>query len=155
MLAAARPQTFVHLARPALVPQGVTNVARKPLTAADGAARVLHPLMAWAGGRLPDDVLLGVLIWRDFLPLRLTPAAKEALWALRMHPLAAGTRSGRSEAAAVGSGGDAGTEGGPEVVLALAGYKVSTALFAAECQPHSATRAAGVLAQRPAGASWT
>lgn len=104
-------------------------MARKPLTAADGAARVLHPLMAWAGGRLPDDVLLGVLVWKDLLPLRLIPAAKEALWALRMHPLAAGTRSGRSEATAVAWGGRSGVEGGPEVVPALGGFKVSRSLY--------------------------
>ena len=110
--------------------QGVTTPERKPLTAADGAARVLYPLMAWSSGRLPEDTLASVLVWKDFLPLRVVPAAKQALWALHMHPLAAALSGGPSEmASARGSAGaadvSAGKLGEPEVVQALGGWKVS------------------------------
>lgn len=110
--------------------QGVTTPERKPLTAADGAARVLQPLMAWSSGRLPEDTLANVLVWKDFLPLRVVPAAKQALWALRMHPLAAAFSGGPSETAAArgsagAAAGSAGKLGEPEVVQSLGGWKVS------------------------------
>lgn len=52
---------------------GVMSSARKPLTAADGAARVLHPLFALAADPAARGELAGVLVWKDYLPLRVQP----------------------------------------------------------------------------------
>lgn len=114
--------------RPLTALQGVTDASRKPLTAADGAARVLHPLLAWASGRLPDDQLAHVLVWKDFLPLRVLPAAKALLAGLRMHPLAATLREGPRQPAAAARSGSAGpaSVGRLEVVQVAEGqHKVS------------------------------
>lgn len=114
--------------RPLAALQGVTDASRKPLTAADGAARVLHPLLAWTSGRLPDDQLANVLVWKDFLPLRVLPAAKPLLAGLQMHPLAATLREGpRQPAAAARCGGAApASVGRLEVVQVAEGqHKVS------------------------------
>ncbi|PRW60582.1 respiratory burst oxidase-like protein B [Chlorella sorokiniana] len=107
---------------------GVNSPGRKPLTAADGAARVLYPTLAWASSRLPDRELANVLVWKDFLPFRVLPAARELLRALRMHPLGPVMHSGAGKPAAVrGStaAGAAGQMGELEVVQVLDGFKVS------------------------------
>lgn len=99
--------------------------------------------MAWASSRLTDDVLASVLVWKDYLPFRLLPAAAEIAHTLHMHPLSPAMHGGLSEAAANRSSNDAGFGWRPSstpVVQAIVeevqqGFRVSTAPPA--CVPNS------------------